>query len=196
MTTACGSRGELWGSGPGPLDGSAADEERRCPRTRPRLNSDCAIGEPPYACEYQDERCDDGSRATRVYSCYAGREESFWFYGDARACACPAELPVEGTSCTAPSPQQGDCKYYVGGCGTSCTCSGMKWSCQSACAGASGCPAVRPARFMPCAPTGLSCTYPQPNCTTTSACVAREGAPAGAEGVWVTIASPDPCNGI
>lgn len=193
---SCGTRSELWGSGPGPLDGSV-EVERRCPSSRPRLEADCSIGEPPYACDYEAESCGDGTRATRVFSCYAGRQGSFWFYGNARACGCPSELPVEGTSCTTPSRTQGDCKYYAAGCGTSCSCVANKWSCLSSCASAGGgCPTTRPARFLPCAPAGLSCVYPQPGCSTTSACVAREGAPAGAEGVWVTVASPDPCNDI
>lgn len=196
VAVSCGTRTEIWSSGPGPLDGSVT-AERQCPKSRPRLNAKCSIGDPPYACTFEAERCPGGPKATRVYSCYAGRKGDVWFYGSARACSCPAELPEEGSSCDGPSRNQGDCKYYAAGCGSSCSCVAGEWSCQSACSGpAGGCPATRPARFLPCAPTGLSCTYPDPSCATTSACVAREGAPPGADGVWVTVASPDTCDDI
>ena len=197
VCVSCGTRAELWSSGPGPLDGSAA-VERRCPSSRPRLDSDCKVGDPPFACDFEGELCAGGAgtRATRVFSCYAGRKGSFWFFGNARSCECPSELPVEGTACTGPTRTQGDCKYYADGCGSSCSCVAAKWECLGSCAGPNGgCPTVRPSRFLPCGQTGLSCTYPDATCPTTSACVPREGMPAGTPGVWVTVSSPETCTG-
>jgi hypothetical protein len=191
---ACGTRTEIWTSGPGPLDGSA-DVERRCPTSRPRLDSACSPGEPPFACDFEGERCADGTRSTRVYSCYAGSKGASWFYGNTRGCSCPDTLPLEGEACDGPTRSQGDCKYYAGECGSSCSCVGARWSCQSACASkGGGCPTVRPSSFLPCAPAGLECVYPEASCATTVACAPREGALAGADGVWVTVARATTCD--